>query len=169
MIPNIKKILYATDLSENARYAFSYAASMAERYDAGVVIMHVVEELSPTALLLIGDIVGEKRWSTIKGEKEQQIIATIRKRLEDFYAEFCRQEPNCRITVDQIIIENGRPANRIIETAETIGADVIVMGSHGQGVIQEVMIGSTSRRVMRRCRQPVLVVRLPENGGVRQS
>ena len=43
MIPEIKKILYTTDLSKNARHAFSYAASIANRYDAGVTILHVLE------------------------------------------------------------------------------------------------------------------------------
>ena len=41
MIPEIKKILYTTDLSQNARYAFGYAASLANRYDAGITILHV--------------------------------------------------------------------------------------------------------------------------------
>ena len=42
-IPEIKKILYATDLSENARYAFGYAVSLANRYGAGITILHVME------------------------------------------------------------------------------------------------------------------------------
>ena len=46
MIPEIKKILYATDLSENARFAFGYAASLANRYGAQIVMLHVIEEIS---------------------------------------------------------------------------------------------------------------------------
>ena len=45
MIPEIKKILYTTDLSANARFAFSYAASLANRYDAGITILHILEEI----------------------------------------------------------------------------------------------------------------------------
>jgi hypothetical protein len=44
------------------------------------------------------------------------------------------------------------------------GRNLIVMGSHGQGMLEQVVIGSTSRRVLRRCKKPVLIVRLPENG-----
>jgi len=43
MIPEIKKILYATDLSKNASYAFFYAVDMARRNDAKIVILHSVE------------------------------------------------------------------------------------------------------------------------------
>jgi nucleotide-binding universal stress UspA family protein len=164
MIPEIKHILYATDLSENARFAFGYAASIANRYKAKITILHVLEELSPTTMLLIGDIVGEKRWSSLRSEKEQEIIASIKKRLEDFTAAFCRETPQCPFTVNQIIVETGHPVGRIIATAEKIDADMIVMGSHGQGMLEQVVIGSTSRRVLRRCKKPVLVIRLPENG-----
>jgi len=166
MLPDIKKILYATDMSPNARYAFGYAASLANQYDAKITIIHVVEELSPTAQLLIGDIIGEKRWSSIRGEKEQSVITAIRGRLENFCESFYHQMPQCRLAVARVMVETGPAVGRIIEAAESTDADVIVMGSHGQGVLQEVMIGSTSRRVLRRCKKPVLVVRLPENGGV---
>jgi nucleotide-binding universal stress UspA family protein len=43
MIPEIKKILYATDLSKNSSYAFLYAADMAKRHNAKIVILHSVE------------------------------------------------------------------------------------------------------------------------------
>jgi nucleotide-binding universal stress UspA family protein len=164
MIPEIKHILYATDMSENARFAFGYAAGMANRYDAKITILHVLEEPSPTTMLLIGDIVGEKRFSSLRSEKENEVIASIQKRLEDFTTEFCRQTPQCPFTVDRIIVETGHPVGRIIAAVEKIGADIIVMGSYGHGMLEQVVIGSTSRRVLRRCKKPVLVVRLPENG-----
>ena len=43
IIPKIKKILYATDLSENARYSFRYAVSLSHQYDASLTIFHVLE------------------------------------------------------------------------------------------------------------------------------
>jgi len=43
MIPEIKKILYATDLSKNSSYAFLYAVDMAKRHNARIVILHSIE------------------------------------------------------------------------------------------------------------------------------
>jgi nucleotide-binding universal stress UspA family protein len=120
-------------------------------------------------MLLIGDIVGEKRFSSLRSEKEKEVIASIQKRLEDFAAEFCRQTPQCPFIVDRIIVETGHPVGRIIATVEKIGADIIVLGSYGHGMLEQVVIGSTSRRVLRRCKKPVLVVRLPENGSSDQQ
>jgi nucleotide-binding universal stress UspA family protein len=162
MIPDIRHILYATDLSETAQYAFGYAARLASKFDAGITLLHVLEEISPTTMLLIGDIVGEKRWSSLRSEKEREVIAAIQQRLEQFTTAFCRETPQCPITVNKILVDTGHPVDRIVATADKIGADLIVMGSHGQGVLEQVMIGSTSRRVLRRCKKPVLVVRLPD-------
>jgi nucleotide-binding universal stress UspA family protein len=161
VIPDIQRILYATDLSENARYAFGYALSLAQRYDARITVLHVLEDLSPTALLLIGDIIGEKRWSSLKKEKENTLFSAMKARLQSFCDEYTQNAPECSLTVDQIVVDTGQPVDKVIETAEKNNCDVIVMGSRGQGMLAEVMIGSTSRRVLRRCKKPVLVVRLP--------
>jgi len=50
----------------------------------------------------------------------------------------------------------------ILNQAEVTGCDLIVMDAGGHGILEGVMMGSTSRRVMRRCKKPVLVVRLPD-------
>lgn len=164
MIPEIKKILYATDLSENAGHAFGYALALARRFDAEITVLHVLEELSPTALLIVGDIIGEKRWSALKDEKKSEVIETLRKRLEDFCRSFAAEVPECPRLVAQTRVTTGHPVDRILDQAEKSAADVIVMGSRGQGMLAEVVIGSTSRRVLRRGKVPVLVVRPPESG-----
>ena len=44
MIPRIKKVLYATDLSKTAMYAFRYAMNTAEKHDAEMTVLHVITE-----------------------------------------------------------------------------------------------------------------------------
>ena len=59
MLPQLKTILYATDLSENARYAYTYAASIAQQYGARITILHVIEKLTAETFLQIHGYVGE--------------------------------------------------------------------------------------------------------------
>ncbi|MFH2059097.1 MAG: universal stress protein [Pseudomonadota bacterium] len=66
MTPSIKKILYATDLSENARYAFSYAADLAQKYDAKLTILSVLENMSPFAETQVQQIMGIEKWKQLK-------------------------------------------------------------------------------------------------------
>ncbi len=64
MIPQIKKILYATDLSKNSSYAFLYAIDMAKRHDARIIILHSIEPIRPYIYYEdegIGDLKGEER------------------------------------------------------------------------------------------------------------
>lgn len=161
-LPNITKILYATDLSKNARYAFGFAASLSARYNAPITILHILEELSPTALMMVGDIIGETRWVSLKKEKEILVVETIKERLEEFHQDIQCDYPECAFVVEDTIVATGQPVEQILHYAENTDCDLVVMGSHGQGMLAEVMIGSTSRRVLRRCRKPVMVIRLPE-------
>ena len=160
-IPSIKKILYTTDLSENARYAFSYAVSLAHQYNAKITILHVLEELTPTAQWMVGDIIGEKRWSKLKSEKEETVIEALQSRLQEFCENVAKNVPDCPFAVEKTMVQTGHPVDQIIELAENGDFDIIVMGSRGLGMLGDVMLGSTSRRVLRRCGKPVMVVRLP--------
>lgn len=162
MIPNIKKILYATDLSENARYAFGYAASIANRYGAGLTILHVMEDLSPDARSRVTNILGEERWEELKKRNEQQVLDKIKKRLEKFCEDVTKEFPECPFITEDIIAKIGHPVEEILFQVENKSFDMVVMGSHGYGVLADVMMGSTTRRVLRQCNIPVLVVRLPE-------
>ena len=161
MIPEIKKILYATDLSKNARYAFGYAASLANRYDAGITILHTLED-SPSSDSLVLNMVGEERWNELRKANEGKIIETIKERLEKFCSDVSDELPTCPFITDEIIVKIGNPVEEILtQTGKNI-FDMVVMGARGQGIIADALMGSTSRRVLRRCKKPVLVVRLPE-------
>ena len=162
MIPNIKKILYATDLSENARYAFGYAASIANRYGAEITILHVMEDLSPDARSRVTDILGEERWEDLKRKNEQQVLYTIKKRLEKFCKDATEEFPECPFIKENIIVKIGYPVEEILFQTENKGFNMVVMGSHGYGMLADVMMGGTTRRGLRQCKIPVLVVRLPD-------
>jgi nucleotide-binding universal stress UspA family protein len=162
MIPEIKKILYATDLSENSRYAFSYAASLANKYGAGITILHILEETTATAESLVVNIIGEKKWKELIEQNKVQVIDTLKGRLEKFCDEVSAKIPSCPFITDEIIVRMGIPVDEILIECEKINPDLVIMGSHGHGIISNAMIGSTSRRVLRRCTKPVLVVRLPK-------
>jgi nucleotide-binding universal stress UspA family protein len=161
-IPEIKKILYATDLSENARYAFGYAMSLANRYGAGITILHVLEDVSPFADSLVINVIGEQKWGELRNANEQKVIDTIKERLANFCEEVSRDLPECPFITDEIIVKVGNPSEEILKQVGKRDFDMVVMGAHGQGFIEDAIMGSVSRRLVRRCKKPVLVIRIPE-------
>ena len=163
MLQPIKNIFYATDLSDNARYAYRYAAGLAQQYGAQITILHVVEKLSAETFLQIQGYVGEEKWKKLQEEKQADFISTIRGRLESFCDEISSEMDACTFQVDKIIVKEGIAADEILHQAELNGADLLVMGTRGFGMFKDALMGGTARRVVRRSSIPVLVVKLPES------
>ena len=124
--------------------------------------MHVLEELSPNAIALVGDLLREERWKDLRNKNEDQVVKSIKGSIEKFCDDMEHKLQECSFIIDKVIVEIGHPVDRIIRQAKKINCDMIVMGSHGQGVLKGAMLGSTSRRVLRRSEIPVLVIRLPK-------
>ncbi len=162
MIPEIKKILYTTDLSENARYAAGYAASIANRYGATITVMHALEQLSPYRESMVVNVIGDAKWHEIMKRNEAEFHESFRKRIEDFCEEMASENPTCPFIIDNTIIRAGNPVEMILDEVEIGDYDLVVMGAHGHKGLADAVMGSVSRRVLRRCATPVLVVRLPE-------
>lgn len=160
MFPEIKKILYATDLSENAKHAFGYAASFSNRFGAAITVFHVIEELNPQITFQMMDLLGDEKWREIQGARKLEAGELIRKRLQDFCKKEGENNAACSFLVNEIKVSTGHPVEEIIEEAHKGGYDLVVMGTHGHGILAGAMMGSTAMRVLRRSRIPVTVVRL---------
>lgn len=160
MIPGIqvKKILFPTDLSKNAEYAFEYAVGIAGCFGARITILHVLEKLPPNALLILQAFHGTDRWKEIEKMNDEEVVRTIRNRLEAFCEEARSRLPDCSFIVDDVIVETGHPVEKILHHASETQCNMIVMGARGHGLLKDVFLGSTSERVLRRCSKPVLVV-----------
>ena len=174
-LPNIqiKKILYATDLSETAVHAFSYAVSLANMYGASITILHVLTEFPGEQF--ITNMINTDTWKKIKMrnyseardkliDKKRDYIA-IKEVLQAFSEEVKADEENQTFVTDEILIKDGAPAEIIVQTAIKQNCDLVIMGTHGHGAIAEVLIGSTAKSVIRQSPIPVLVIRLPQGLG----
>ena len=152
MIPKIKKILYATDLSKNSAYAFYYALGMAEKNNARIVLLHVVEPLPTfgTGFKDFMDMIGHERKKEAIQEVERRRKAITQFVTSDF-----------RKLVSNIIVRMGYPMEEILKVADEERCDVIILGSHGKGVLTQTLLGSVSMAVLHRTRKPVFIIPLP--------
>ena len=162
MLPQIKKILYATDLSDSARHAFNYAALLADRLDAEITVMHVIDDITWAGKNLLVDFLGEKKLEELKEHKKSKYLETITERIEAFCDESGDQLKECRYMVRHRLIKEGNPAEEILEEAHGSDYDMVIIGTHGLGMMANALMGDTARRVVRRCHKPVTVIRLPE-------
>lgn len=171
MIREIKKVLFATDLSDNARNAFAYAASVASRHGAAMVLIHVIEKAPGSIHAQLETLFGEEKWREMQEEHERSardvIIGkrtdfdVIRRALADFCADANADDPRCSFEAQEIVIVQGDVAEAILKTAAEKACDIIVLGAH-KGLLGKTAVGGVAKDVLHRSRVPVLVVPPPQ-------
>jgi ACR3 family arsenite transporter len=166
MVPPIQKILYATDLSDTARHAVRYACSIGNRFGASVTLLHVIPDvldaLSREAGIDLADHMGRKAWADFHINGIEKAKETIYQRIRETSRNVSKEIPCCPLTEDNVIVKIGNPVKQIVATAQEGNFDLIIMGTHGHGKMEERLIGSTTSDVIRLSYVPVTVIRLPE-------
>lgn len=148
MIPKIKKILYTTDLSVNSAYVFRYALSSAEKHDAKIHVLHVIE---PTGGMGFAPPAADKA----------PLIEKIKKRIKKLTEGEDKKIPSFSNRVADIKVLAGNPAEVILKEVEEIKPDIVIMGTHSQGIIANALLGSVAMKILQRIKIPVYVIPIP--------
>jgi nucleotide-binding universal stress UspA family protein len=161
MIPEIRKILYATDLSKNSSYAFLYAVDMANRHNARIVILHSVERVHH----MYSEGMSARGEELLQRAKEQERETDLDE-IKKYLQKFCKKAENqvgvpCVEMVSKILIPLGHPVEEILKAADDEGCDAIVLGTHGKGFLRQTFLGSVAEDVLKRTRKPVFIIPLP--------
>lgn len=156
--PNIQTILYATDLGEHTRPVFRLAVSQARRYNARLLMLHVVEPLGSTGTAIIANYLSGETADSINKDMAQDILAIMKKRLDVFSKEEMAAFGLDRTPVTEILVVSGNPSEEILEVAKKYHADMIVMGTSTRSFLGSAIMGTTARRVSRHSPIPVLLV-----------
>ncbi len=138
-----RRIILAVDLTEESNAVAERASKLAEAFDAELHVVHVIEPLS---LAYGGDVPMDL--STV----QDQIHEQAKSHLAEFAA-------SLGVAADRQHLIFGRPESEIHRTAETVGADVIVVGSHGRHGLA-LLLGSTANGVLHGATCDVLAVRV---------
>ncbi len=141
----IKKILWTTDFSDEAKEALLYADAFAKTFKAKIVALHVVPDVSPALYDAAAVVKGEitKRVAFVKGETKKKLEALKKSKGMTF----------------RILVKEGNAAKKIIEVAEEEDADLIVMGRRGLSAFEKLFIGSVANQVLRNSPVPLLLTK----------
>lgn len=141
----IKKILYPTDFSEPSKVAFAYAASLAQKFEAELEVLHVMFDETQVVSFYIPM---QSLASDIETGSARQ--------LEDFISKQTDLLQGVKFSTKLI---KGTPFIEITNRAKDIDADMIVIGTHGRTGLDHVLFGSTAEKVVRKAPCPVFTVR----------
>jgi nucleotide-binding universal stress UspA family protein len=142
-------VLFATDFSESSDHAFEYALMLAKQFDSRLTLIHVINE----PVDLRGFYVPHISFDKLEEEIEQGAWKVMEKFCRDHLGDY--EKHDCHVVP-------GIPYDEIIKKAEEIGADLIVMGTHGRTGFDHVLFGSTAEKVVRKSPVPVMTIRINE-------
>ena len=162
MIPEIKRILYVTDLSRNAAYAFRYVVRFMKSFDAEITILTVVRSFNPVDQVPVVVQMGEERFKKAREETLKNVIQRLKRRLEHYVEkELEGDERQKMMEMIRIEVKEGDPSVEILKAAEKEDMDMVIMGANSKEVFKYTFLGGVTQRVLRHIRKPVLVVPIP--------
>jgi len=162
MVKDIKNILYATDLSRNSAFAFRYALKLANCFDAGITVLYILPLMDSAMEIPIITQMGEDNYYKLREEKSRETIEGIKGRIRQL-SEKEKEDTQMKIDrVSSIMVHEGDPVEEILTTADELNSDIIILGSHGKGILKHTFLGTIPEKVLRRSRRPVLIVPIPK-------
>ncbi|MFC5134850.1 MULTISPECIES: universal stress protein [Haloferacaceae] len=141
------RVLVPTDGSPKGKRAVEHALALAAVHDAAVHALYVVDTASYAGTGM------EATWTGID--------EMLREDADEAVAQVAALAEGTDVAVETSVVE-GSPGREIVRHATDAGCDLIVMGTHGRGGIDRLLLGSVAERVVRRSPVPVLTVRLGE-------
>lgn len=143
----MKTILVPVDLSAVTGRVLRMACELAETVRGRVVVLHVVQP--PPVIMSDAYAFDAGQMASLLATAEK-----ISARKLEAFGRACRK----RVERVETVQRTGQPVSVILDRANALKADYIVLGSHGHGAVYDLLMGSTSQGVLRKARCPVVVV-----------
>ena len=144
-IQSVDRILVPTDFSFYSCEAFPWAAFFARKFNARVMILHVISQKDADNMISIPG----NPWEKVLKRQEEQMIEDFSACLVGDFGERIKKET--RVAV-------GPTAGSILKVAQDTRASMIVMSTHGRGGLKRALIGSVAEKVLRKSPCPVFTV-----------
>jgi nucleotide-binding universal stress UspA family protein len=143
----MKKILIATDGSDSSAEAVAFGVELAAEHEANVIFVHVAPAL---------DVIAEAAYGMAGAipRVPHKLTAHDRAPLEEGEQVAAREgvQASSKLLV-------GDAVDEIVAYADSLGADLIVIGSRGHGAFASALLGSVSRGVLSESKRPVAIIR----------
>lgn len=141
----IKKILFPYDLSKNALKIIPYVVSVADAYNSGIFLLHVVHDLQKWGKVYIPH--------ASMDVFQQEALQAAEKAMDGL----CEDQLQGYNIVGKKAL-SGDPATEILKTVEAEDIDVVIMGTHGRTGLEQILMGRVADRVVKNAAVPVMTI-----------
>ena len=162
----IRSILYATDLGLFAPYVLQHALQLARQHRADLYVLHVVEPLGLFAESVLQTYLDAASYNDLRLRGLDSVMAGIEQRVFEGFCDELRESPGESVPIRAVRVQLGDPPQVILQEAQDLAVDLIVVGSHSQSMPASSALGRTCLRLLQQVRVPVyLVPVLPQLAG----
>ena len=156
----IQTILFATDLGIHTPHLLHHVNTLAIEHSSEVVVLHVIEPPGHMGNAVVKTYLSDESQLELEQKGTKRIIDGVKSRLVDVLEDEYIDGHSGLSEIRDVRVVAGKPADLILEHTESCGADILVLGSHGQETLTPHMLGSVASRVLQLSRVPVFMVPL---------
>ena len=144
-----KKILYPTDFSEVSKSALNYLKQLKKSGSEEVLVLHVIDKkaLQFSYLYFFDE-------SSADGNVEQKLKVDAERELNEIEGKL--KDWGFKVSSS---VKLGIPIKEILNAEQNNDISIIVIGSHGKSNVAEMLLGSVSENIIRKCKKPILIVK----------
>ena len=143
------KILTALEFSEDPKEVLKRTLQVAKKYDAKIFTLHIIEEMPRHSFYYDA----YKLWEEFRDKAAKEVIEEMMIYIKELAKDFDDIEP---------IIEVGNPTDKILQKAEELDVDLIIVGHHvRKGIVKHMIHSNIAEKIVRLSSRPVLSFNIP--------
>ena len=154
----IKKILVAKDLSKESSNVIRYAMELGSKFDAEIHVLHVMPTVDHAVLNMVAISMGPDKLAELNAMNEKDLGEQTRRQLNVILEEETRRGDVQLSKPPQIEVHHGEAAPVILDVADRLDVDMIILGSHTKGKLHYAFLGSVAEKILRKSHRTVVIV-----------
>ncbi len=154
----IRSMLYATDLGLYAPFVMQHALALARTFKAELYLVHAVEPLGLFAESVLQTWLGEDAFRDVQGQGVNTLLEAIERKVLDGLRDELGEDFQDLELIRTVRVILGDPCAVILEQAEQLGVDLLIVGSHSHCADTSAPMGRTASRVLQLAQVPVYMV-----------
>ncbi|WP_296254016.1 universal stress protein [Pseudomonas sp. UBA4194] len=161
----IRSMLYATDLGLYSPYVMQHALALARSFNAELYVIHAVEPMGLFAESVLQSYLDESALDQLHSQGLNTVMAGIEDKVLDSFRDDLGDGEQDLALIRAVRVVQGDPAEVILDQAQRLSVDLLVLGSHSHGSSADIPLGRTAARVLQLAAVPVYMVPLTDHKG----
>lgn len=158
MTIQVKRILVAKDLSKQSSNVIRYALELGSKFDAEIHILHVMPTVDHAVLNMVAISMGPDKLAELNAMNEKELAEQTKAQLIAILQDEARHVDVTLSRPPQIEVHHGEPAPKILEVADRLNVDMIILGSHSKGKLHYAFLGSVAEKILRKSHRTITIL-----------